>query len=272
MKQILIINGSGGVGKDTFVDLLATLTTVYHTSIVNPVKELASRIGWNGGKTERDRKFLSDMKVLIDEYNDGNYQKMAKIMNDFKNGKIDAKILCIDMREKHQIEKAKKEFGAKSVLVTRDSVEHITSNIADAGVFDIEYDYHIENNGTLDDLLEKAKQFLSKTNIPKYKKVVYISHPYEGKCENLNNIQEIVFKLIKGYPDHLFLSPVHCFGFEYNMLDYNQGLNECLWLLAKSDEMWVFGDYKNSKGCLAEIEFCKNHAIKYQIFDEKRGS
>ena len=176
------------------------------------------------------------------------------------------------LRDGMQIIRAKEEFGAKAVLVTRDSVEHITSNSADAGVFDIEYDYHIENNGTIKDLFDKAKEFLSKTNVPKYKKVVYISHPFEGKCENLNDIQEIVFNLIKEHPDHLFLSPVHCFGFEYSMLDYNQGLNECLWLLAKSDEMWVFGDYKNSKGCLAEIEFCKNHAIKYQIFDEKRGS
>lgn len=272
MKQILIINGSAGVGKDTFVDQLSKITTVYHTSIINPVKEIAKRIGWTGEKTEKDRKFLCDLKLLIDTYNDSNYDKMRKIMNEFLDGKIDAKILCIDMRDGMQIIRAKEEFGAKAVLVTRDSVEHITSNSADAGVFDIEYDYHIENNGTIKDLFDKAKEFLSKTNVPKYKKVVYISHPFEGKCENLNDIQEIVFNLIKEHPDHLFLSPVHCFGFEYSMLDYNQGLNECLWLLAKSDEMWVFGDYKNSKGCLAEIEFCKNHAIKYQIFDEKRGS
>ena len=137
MKQILIINGSAGVGKDTFVDQLSKITTVYHTSIINPVKEIAKRIGWTGEKTEKDRKFLCDLKLLIDTYNDSNYDKMRKIMNEFLDGKIDAKILCIDMRDGTQIIRAKEEFGAKAVLVTRDSVEHITSNSADAGVFDI---------------------------------------------------------------------------------------------------------------------------------------
>ena len=68
-------------------------------------------------------------------------------------------LLCIDMREKYQIEKAKKEFGAKTVLVTRNSVEQITSNHADADVFNVSYDYHIHNDGSLDDLKETAKKF-----------------------------------------------------------------------------------------------------------------
>ncbi len=147
MREILIINGSGGVGKDTFVECLSKCCVkVLHTSIVNPVKDLARRAGWNGSKSEIDRKFLSDLKVLIDEYNDGNYRQMETVMRKFKSGEIEGDILCIDMREKHQIERAKNDFGAKSVLVVRDSVKHITSNIADAGVFDINYDYVIDNS------------------------------------------------------------------------------------------------------------------------------
>ena len=42
MKEILIINGSGGVGKDTFVDKLSRYAKVIHTSIVNPAKDLAN--------------------------------------------------------------------------------------------------------------------------------------------------------------------------------------------------------------------------------------
>ena len=44
MKEILIINGSGGVGKDTFVDKLSRYAKVIQTSIVNPVKDLAKKI------------------------------------------------------------------------------------------------------------------------------------------------------------------------------------------------------------------------------------
>lgn len=265
MKEILIINGSGGVGKDTFVDCLKQLTSVYHTSIVNPVKEIAKEVGWNGSKQEKDRRFLSDLKVLIDEYNDGNYNAMAQIMQNFKDNKIDDEILCIDMREKEQIERAKKEFGAKALLVTRDSVKHITSNIADAGVFNVKYDYHIENNGTIDALKEKAKALLNTLRTAEYEKIIYISHPYQGKKENLDDIEAIVLNLLKEYPQYLFLSPVHTFGFEYETLDYQKGLAECLWLLQKCDEAWIYGDYSSSNGCQAEIEFCKLHNIPYYI-------
>lgn len=265
MKEILIINGSGGVGKDTFVDKLSIYAKVIHTSIVNPTKELAKKIGWNGGKTEKDRKFLSDMKVLIDEYNDANYNQMKAIMQDFKDGKLNAEILCIDMREKHQIERAKKEFGAKTVLVTRKAVPHITSNIADKGVFDIEYDYHIENNGSLYDLDKKAQEFIQELKTIKYKKVIYVSHPYSGKQENLASIEKIMQILVQKMPNYLFLSPVHAFGFEYNFLPYEQGLNQCLWLLSKCDEMLVFGDYTQSRGCQREIQYCEENKIPYRL-------
>lgn len=160
MKEILIINSSAGVGKDTFVECLKNYVNVYHSSIVNPVKKIANLIGWNGQKTEKDRKFLSDLKKLIDDYNDKNYEAMAELMDTFRTKNTSFDLLCIDMREREQIERARKEYGAKSVLVRRDSVPHIVSNIADAGVFDITYDYYIDNNGTIDELKRNAEKFL----------------------------------------------------------------------------------------------------------------
>ena len=81
MKQILIVNGSGGVGKDTFVDLLGQFVPVKHDSIVNPTKALAKQVGWDGKKDERDRKFLAELKSLIDEYNNYNYKEMENLMS-----------------------------------------------------------------------------------------------------------------------------------------------------------------------------------------------
>ena len=160
MKEILIINGSGGVGKDTFVTRLSKFTTVCHTSIINPIKRVAAELGWTGKKTEKDRRFLSDLKVLVDEYNDWNYSEMENVMKTFLDEPIDG-ILCIDMREKRQIDKARRDFGAKAILVKRDTVKQITSNIADAGVYDVEYDYTVYNNGTIDDLDEEARKLFA---------------------------------------------------------------------------------------------------------------
>lgn len=53
-KQVFIINGSGGVGKDTFVKMVseATDNSVLNFSSVDKVKDIARIIGWTGGKTE----------------------------------------------------------------------------------------------------------------------------------------------------------------------------------------------------------------------------
>ena len=264
MKKILIINGSGGVGKDTFVDLMARHAKVIHTSIVNPTKELARKIGWNGGKTEKDRKFLSDMKILIDEYNDENYSQMRKIMKDFTEGRLDAEILCIDMREKEQIERAKKEFGASTVLVTRASVPHIVSNMADKGVFDIEYDYQIKNDGSLFELNEKARDFVGMLRDEKPKGTIYVSYP----CNEMNageKIKKIINMMRKSLPGFLFVSPV----FAFCRSNDNPDIRENLWLLSKCDKMIVFNDRSNT--CKAEIEYCKKNNIPYQILEWKKA-
>ena len=172
------------------------------------------------------------------------------------------------MREKEQIERAKKEFGAKTVLVTRESVAHITSNVADKGVFDIDYDYHIKNDGSLYELDQKAKEFLTELSKPHYKKAVYISHPFQNLPKNVKRIEKVIELLEKEFPEYLFVSAVHAFGHGYSRLSYEKGLNQCLWLLDKCDEMWVFGKYINSKGCLAEIEYCKANDIPFTIAEE----
>ena len=61
-KNIIVINGTGGSGKDTFVEYVSKYAKVYNFSSVDKVKEIAKLIGWTGTKTDKDRKFLSDLK------------------------------------------------------------------------------------------------------------------------------------------------------------------------------------------------------------------
>lgn len=162
MKKVLIINGMGGAGKDTFVNCLNELTPTLHVSIVDNVKQLAIQLGWDENKDDKGRRFLSDLKLAIDNYNDGNYKYIKTIVDKFYNNRLDQPydLLCIDMREANQISKAKGDFNAISVFVERD-VPFISTNIADAGVYDYKYDYCIDNNGTLEDLKEEAKKFIN---------------------------------------------------------------------------------------------------------------
>jgi replication-associated recombination protein RarA len=65
-KQVFIINGSGGVGKDTLIELIAECSgfSIMNFSSVDKVKEIARMIGWDGGKTEKDRKYIfSAMRI-----------------------------------------------------------------------------------------------------------------------------------------------------------------------------------------------------------------
>lgn len=168
-KYIFIINGSGGTGKDTFVELvsmelndrLKRFHTVINFSSVDKVKEIAREIGWSGKKSEKDRKFLSDLKILSSNYCDMPFQSMRNKVNEFFKDE-GSKLLFLHIREPEEIGRAVKEFKAKTILIVRDSVKHITSNMADENVYNYKYDFVIENNGTIEDLKKKAVNFLDK--------------------------------------------------------------------------------------------------------------
>lgn len=157
-KQVFIINGSGGCGKDTFVSLVDDIVYTMNFSSVDKVKEIARIIGWNGGKTEKDRKLLSDLKLLCTDYNDMPLNSMQNEYEEFLNSH--AKFLFLHIREPEEIEKAKKIFNAKTILVKRDSVKHITSNMADANVFNYNYDVVINNDQGIEELKDKAWYFV----------------------------------------------------------------------------------------------------------------
>jgi len=171
-KSIFIINGSGYVGKDTFVNLvsielnnvLKQFHTVINFSSIDKVKEIAKEIGWNGEKTERSRKFLSDLKILANEFCDMPFKSMKDKVKEFRKDE-ESVILFLHIREPEEIQRAVNEFGAKTVLVVRNSVKHITSNAADENVFNFNYDFVIDNNGTLEDLKQKARQFVESVTI-----------------------------------------------------------------------------------------------------------
>ena len=116
-------------------------------------------------------------------------------------------------------------------------------------------------NDDYDKAVRQLAQFINTWNGLLYEKVVYISHPYGGCKRNERKVQKIINKLQIQYPKYLFLSPIHAFSYAYTKTDYEQGLNMCLWLLSKADEMWVYGDWQNSRGCKAEVEFCINNHI-----------
>lgn len=149
-KIVIIINGRGGVGKDTLCGIAAKYFRVKNVSSITPIKEIAGHYGWNGQKDSRSRKFLSDLKRAFIEYNDLPVQYLYEQYQAFLTD--ENQFLFVHIREKEEIEKMKKLIGGKcyTLLVRRDLKDVKNwGNVSDDEVEDYSYDLYYNNNKPL---------------------------------------------------------------------------------------------------------------------------
>lgn len=165
-KKIVLINGSGGVGKDEFIKQCNNHCYAKNISSVDIVKKAGKLFGWDGiSKDEKTRKFLSDLKLLSTDYSNHPFEYMKSEIDTFMSthhaseGFLDGVIFC-HIREPEELQKMKDAFDCITLIIKNNRVEQVTSNMADAGVYNFIYDYYIENNGTVGELQESALTFL----------------------------------------------------------------------------------------------------------------
>lgn len=166
MSKVIILNGSGGVGKDTFVSLLSHYYSgkVYNHSSIEEAKRIATFCGWKGEKTNRDRKFLSDVKRALTEWRDIPYRQALSFYEEHKDEDC---IIFFHIREPDEITKivSNNLDDCITVLVTNKNVEDITGNPSDAGVYNYSYDYIVDNSGTLADFGVTVLHFANKIGV-----------------------------------------------------------------------------------------------------------
>ena len=173
MIKVILVNGCATAGKDTFINFCEEMLgkRARNISSIDFVKKIAFYCGWNGEKTPKDRKFLSDLKDLLMEWRDVPLKQLEfekGIWDDIliSEGVTEDCALFICVREPKELEKLKDLFGAVTIFVSRkEAEEQQTSNHADEEVFDYTYDYWIMNDGTLDELKETAEFFLETLNL-----------------------------------------------------------------------------------------------------------
>ncbi len=147
-KLAIVINGAGGVGKDTLCDFAAAHFKVMNISSITPIKELARMCGWSGQKDDKSRKFLSDLKLLTVEYNDFPTVWAKEKYEEFL--KSDDEIFFVHIREPREIEKFVKatDGEAKTLLVLggeRMKKSHY-GNVSDDEVENYKYDLYFVND------------------------------------------------------------------------------------------------------------------------------
>lgn len=163
-KLVIVINGRGGVGKDTLCNSLRTIYSVTNISAITPIKEIAKEYGWNGEKDERSRRFLANLKRVFADYNDLPNRYLLQEYRKFIVS--DAEILCVHIREKDQIEKfvAEMTLPCVTILVKRDT-ESFTQghgNDADDGVEHYCYDYEFDNSAPIEESTDAFKSLIKK--------------------------------------------------------------------------------------------------------------
>lgn len=163
-KLVIIINGKGGCGKDTICDILEKHYLTKRISTITKVKQAARLMfGWKGEKSLKDRKFLSDLKDLWTDYNDGPFMYAINEFQKFAEKPVAAysEILIIHVREPSEIKKIKDRINFISnipcitLLIKSPRTENVEySNEADDLVNKYPYDFVYSNEAPLDVLEE----------------------------------------------------------------------------------------------------------------------
>lgn len=157
-KTIILISGKARAGKDTFA---LGLDGYNKYSFAGQLKDFAIKLGWNGHKDERGRKFLQDLASTVREYNRNTWVNLVCRMletNSYPN-----QIAITDCRYLNEIQIMRqwgKKNGYKVITVrierpnydnglTEEQKNHPSETELDGFCFD----HIIENSGTIGDLI-----------------------------------------------------------------------------------------------------------------------
>lgn len=150
-KIVLVINGRGGVGKDTLCSFIAGKYPTMNISAIDPVKKAAALLGWNGSKDNTSRKFLSDLKLLSAAYNDYPTTYLIEQYSEFL--KSEYEVLFLHIREKEEIAHFVEAVGgnAGTLLIRRNQGPQSYGNYSDDHVEDYDYDFIYNNDKPLEE-------------------------------------------------------------------------------------------------------------------------
>ena len=145
-KLVVVINGAGGVGKDTMCAFAAKKYQVKNVSSVDPIKAIARMAGWDGDKSDKSRKMLSDLKMLFTQYNDLPLRHITGQYREFLD--TDEQVMFVHIREPEEIARfvSVAPEHIRTLLITNSHREkHVYQNASDDNVEAFDYDGVYDN-------------------------------------------------------------------------------------------------------------------------------
>ena len=175
MKYVVIVNGKPRSGKTTFEKECIRyldeneISNCYMLSSIDPIKEIYTKLGWNGIKTDKARKDLSTLKNIWISNNNGptNYI-IEEVM---KLSTYEDHVIFVDIREESEIIKLMDVLEPLSILgikYTTVFIDRPDNSCTEYGNKSDDmvgnnmsiYKYTIINDGRIGQLLEMARNFI----------------------------------------------------------------------------------------------------------------
>ncbi len=162
-KTAFVINGAGGVGKDTLCSFASKHYKTVNVSSVDPIKRIASENGWQGEKNAGARRFLSELKRVFTEYNDLPLNYTLDVYRKFLTD--DSELFFVHIREPKEIqrfiENASSIGGSVlSLLIRSERCEKNYGNASDDEVEEYPYDLIYQNDSPLEETELNFLEFL----------------------------------------------------------------------------------------------------------------
>lgn len=159
--NVFIVNGYPQSGKTTFEtlcqeELFKKNIKVKMLSTIDPIKEIARTIGWDGNKDAKGRKFLSDLKDALEDYCNFSFNYIRDIL-----AKAEYDVYFIDSREPKQIAELCHTFNAYAILVRRYDKNVDFLNHADLDAEKFEYNIYIDNTSSFENLKRQVEYFIN---------------------------------------------------------------------------------------------------------------
>ncbi len=162
-KVLIIINGKGGVGKDTLCAFAGRYFQARNVSSITPIKEIAAAHGWQGEKTPKARRFLADLKDAFTRYNDLPTHYLLDQYKEFLAG--EEELMFVHIREGCEIDKLRAQVSGKCItlLIKRNGEGPETwGNASDDEAENYPYDFIYENSCALEEAEADFISFLKK--------------------------------------------------------------------------------------------------------------
>lgn len=99
--------------------------------------------------------------------------------------------------------------------------------------------------------------------------IVYVSHIFQGKPENLERAKQITHDLQVKDPENCYICPLLAFShLGYNEIGYEEEIALCLDLMTVSDKLIVASDFLTSKGVKKEIDFANLVGMEVEYLED----